>query len=95
MRQSIKRWSVLVAALGLSLGLWWGAICLPLRDALLHAAGEEAPGPSVVARPESEVPAPFFHFAWGGTAFLLALGALSWRGRCAISGPGTGACWRP
>ena len=59
MRQSIKRWSVLVAALGLSLGLWWGAICLPLRDALLHAAGEEAPGPSVVARPESEVPAPF------------------------------------
>ena len=35
MRQSIKRWSVLVAALGLSLGLWWGAICLPLRDALL------------------------------------------------------------
>lgn len=79
MRQSIKRWSVLVAALGLSLGLWWGAICLPLRDALLHAAGEEAPGPSVVARPESEVPAPFFRFAWGGTAFLLALGALSWR----------------
>ncbi len=80
MGQNIKRWSVFAAVLGLALGLWWGAICLPLRAALLHAAGEEASGPSATARLEGEALASFFRFAWGGTAFLLALGALSWRG---------------